>query len=578
MNTIAKKAVCVLLILAVVMGFAACKKNESETTQPADETTKAAQPVFTDAPGKVVKAETVYVNLEQTGAVKSVTVSDWLHTDRANVRVTDQTDLSDIVNVKGTVDPVFEGENLIWNMDSTDLYYRGYSEKPLPVNFEIKYYLNGTETAPESISGTDGQLKIEIRANNAAVREVTVDGISQTVYEPMLVIGGMLLNEAQFSNVRITNGKTIGDGTREIAFFVGLPGMAENLGLTDRDLEDIRTKVLSGVDFSDTFTIEADIHNAQFGNMYFAALPLSSLRGSLQLDETLSGVEGMLSSVNEVVSAIYAVDPQKLIDTLTTNSDKLSTLTGLIGDAKTLLEQNRALIDTITKYATPENVEKLKTLVEDLRGLDVDQYVTLLNSDEVKALVNDVNNVDFAKYQALLANPLFSAFFKDVSALMSDAETLMPQLQRISADVDSGKFKKVIDDSEALLPTFNALKQELSTGDAAKAVEQLPQTLQTLSSLFTTLQENREVLDTLSSVFSEENLQKLTDALSSSDDVQLNALLETVAGLTSDPAGAALRLKAIAETAKENQIYSTAPAGMQTSVMYVYQTPGIAVE
>ena len=79
-------------------------------------------------------------------------------------------------------------------------------------------------------------------------------------------------------------------------------------------------------------------------------------------------------------------------------------------------------------------------------------------------------------------------------------------------------------------------------------------------------------------VITEENLQKLTDALSSSDDVQLNALLETVAGLTSDPAGAALRLKAIAETAKENQIYSTAPAGMQTSVMYVYQTPGIAVE
>ena len=232
----------------------------------------------------------------------------------------------------------------------------------------------------------------------------------------------------------------------------------------------------------------------------------------------------------------------------------------------------------VTGSLNDEVLRSLDERLRYLRGLDVDQYVTLLNSDEVKALVNDVNNVDFTKYQALLSNPLFSAFFTDVSSLMADAETLMPQLQRISADVESGKFKKVIDDSEALLPTFNALKQELSTGDAAKAVEQLPQTLQTLSSLFTTLQENREVLDTLSAAFSEENMQKLTDALKSCDDAQLNALLETVAGLTSDPSGTALRLKAIAETAKENQIYSTAPAGMQTSVMYVYQTPGIAVE
>ena len=575
MKSILKKATAVLLVLAVLFSFAACGKKqtqEPETTEP--ET--APQPTFTETPGKVVKAETVYVNMDRTGAAKSVTVSDWLHTDRANVRVTDKTDLTDIIHVKGTVLPGTEGENLIWNMDSTDLYYRGYSDNPQPVTFDIKYFVNGTETVPESISGVDGQLKIEIRAANNSFRTVQVNGLDVKIYDPMVVVGGMILQESQFSNVRISNGKTIGDGSKEIAFFVGLPGMAESLGLSSEALEKLKNNVLAGVDFSDTFTIEADIHNAQFGNMYFAVLPLSSLEGTLQLDETLSGVERLLSSVNEVVSAIYSIDPEKLIDTLTTNSDKISTLTGLIKDAKNVYEENKALIDVITKYATEENVGRLQALAEDLKALNVEQYAALLNSEEVRALVGDVRNTDFTKYQALVSNPLFSAFFTDLSALMQDAEKVLPQLQPFVNDVIAGNFKKLMDDAESMMPTFNALSQELSSGDAAKAVEQLPQTLETLTNLFNTIQQNRDVINTLSTVFSEENVQKLTQALQESDDISINTVLESVSGLTADPAATAARLRAIAQSAKTQKIFSDAPVDMQTSVTYIYQTPGVA--
>lgn len=575
MNHPVKKILSLSLALSLLICLAACgKKQPAEEPLPEPET--AAQPVFTEAPGSVVKAETVYVNMEPGGAVKTVTVSDWLHTDRAEVRVEDKTDLAGIVNVKGVEQPVYEGDNLIWNMTSTDLYYRGYSDKRLPVNFEIKYYVNGSETAPESIAGVKGNLKIEIRAVNSAVRTVRIGGADAQIYEPMVVVGGMLLNESEFSNVRITNGKTIGDGTREIAFFVGLPGMAQSLGLSDADLKALKTDVLAGLDFSDTFTVEADIDNAHFGNMYFAVLPLSSLEGSLQLDETLSGVESLLTSVNEVVSAIYEIDPEKLIDTLTTNSDKISTLTDVIRDAKTVFDQNKALIDVVSRYATPENLEKLSALAEDVRALDLQKYTALLESDEVRALVEDARETDFSKYQALLANPLFSAFFSDLSDLAGDAEKVLPQLREISEDVNNGKLKKVIDDSEALLPTFGSLSEELSSGEAAAAVERLPQTVETLSSLFRTLQENREVVTTLSSVFSEENVKKLTDALAGAKDVKIDALLSSVSGLTKDPGITAARLKAIAEAAKENHVYSDAPAGMETSVLYVYQTPGVS--
>ena len=241
-----------------------------------------------------------------------------------------------------------------------------------------------------------------------------------------------------------------------------------------------------------------------------------------------------------------------------------------------MYEENKALIEVIRKYATEENVGRLQALAEDLKALNVEQYAALLNSEEVRALVGDVRNTDFTKYQALVSNPLFSAFFTDLSALMQDAEKVLPQLQPIVNDVNDGKFKKLMDDAESMMPTFNALSQELSSGDAAKAVEQLPQTLETLTNLFNTIQQNRDVINTLSTVFSEENVQKLTQALQESDDISINTVLESVSGLTADPAATAARLRAIAQSAKTQKIFSDAPVDMQTSVTYIYQTPGVA--
>ena len=80
------------------------------------------------------------------------------------------------------------------------------------------------------------------------------------------------------SDVSVVHGGSFGDGSREVAFGVLLPGMAQDLGLTDSDL------------LPDNFTITFQTTRFQIGEMYFVLLPLSTL----QMEDALSSVFGAL--------------------------------------------------------------------------------------------------------------------------------------------------------------------------------------------------------------------------------------------------------------------------------------------
>ena len=47
---------------------------------------------------EVSKAETVYINIDNSGAVENISVTDWLHTDKGEVCVSDTSDLENIEN------------------------------------------------------------------------------------------------------------------------------------------------------------------------------------------------------------------------------------------------------------------------------------------------------------------------------------------------------------------------------------------------------------------------------------------------------------------------------------------------
>ncbi len=68
------------------------------------------------------------------------------------------------------------------------------------------------------------------------------------------MISGMILSQENFSNVKVTNGKVISDGSRNIVVGVALPGLSESIGFSD-------TKDLKDIDIPEYVEVEADTTN-----------------------------------------------------------------------------------------------------------------------------------------------------------------------------------------------------------------------------------------------------------------------------------------------------------------------------
>ncbi len=91
------------------------------------------------------KEETVYVVLEPDGSVRSQTVSAHLHNESGLSGVADRSTLTDIENTHDTTAFTQAGEELHWDTDGTDVYYKGSTSRKAPVSAEITYELDGSD-------------------------------------------------------------------------------------------------------------------------------------------------------------------------------------------------------------------------------------------------------------------------------------------------------------------------------------------------------------------------------------------------------------------------------------------------
>lgn len=522
-----KKIMCVLLCASMLASFSACSKKgdngtEEETTAPNQSTeTKVS---YDTAATSYKKNETVYVNLASDGQVTSKIVTDWLHTDKAQTYIDDKSDLSDIKNVKSNVEPVKNKDGSYrWNMESTDLYYRGTTKKDLPVNFNITYYLDGKQTTAEKIAGKKGQVKMVITVNNESKKTVKIDGKDATIYTPFIVAGGMIIPEDKFSNVSVENGKTIGDGTKEIALMVGAPGLKESLNLSDDML-----KQLGDFNFSNTYTITADTEKFEITNMIFAVLPLSAIESGIEnnLPNTVSDVKNTLNEVQAVLDKFNSMNATELINKLFSNTDNLTELASSVSDVTKLYNDNKALLDVLEKYMTKENIAAIDKLIKDTDNTDLEQVAKLLN------------------------NPILQKFFKELPTLSKDME--------------------------AVMPIINGLSTDMQKPEVQKALNNLPQTIETLKKLKTTLDKNQDLFNTLGTTLDDDTMASLKGIMSSLDKILSENDLEAYAKLADDADDLIARAKAWIEAGQKYDIFTTKGAASSTSVMFVYETAAIS--
>lgn len=254
-----------------------------------------AAPAFA-ADATVEKKETSYLILNADGSVQEQITSDWLHSDDGFDAVTDESDLSDIQNLKSDVMPEQSGNTLKWTTDETDIYYQGKNSAQAPVGVSIEYTLDGKTVTADELKGQSGHLVATVKLTNNTGEEVTVNGKKRTVYTPFFTVAAAVLPSENFKNITTEHGLVESDSKTQVACYLAMPGMKEAVSDLLPDSFDKLDDLML-----DTLTLEADVMDCTVPTFLFAAAPSLS---DLDLDEVSDELGDTMDELTDAIDQL----------------------------------------------------------------------------------------------------------------------------------------------------------------------------------------------------------------------------------------------------------------------------------
>lgn len=158
------------------------------------------------------------------------------------------------------------------------------SDKALPVEMKITYYLNGDEISASELAGKSGHVKIKY--------EYTSSKYYQNKLVPFLAVTGLDLSSQTMTNLKLDNGKIVKESTDStLVAGYSFVGLNENLN----------------TDFLPSgFSVEADVENFELGTTYtlvtneiFTELDTSKLN---TIDEIIGQMNQLSSGLDQILS------------------------------------------------------------------------------------------------------------------------------------------------------------------------------------------------------------------------------------------------------------------------------------
>ena len=296
-----------------------------------------AMPAFAAGKSSFSKSETVYAVMNGDGSIKSTTVSEHLYSASGLANVTDKTTLTDIQNTESDAEFTQNGEELVWNTNDTDVYYKGNTDKALPIDVKVTYALDGQEAALEDIIGKSGHLTVTVALKNNETGTVNVNGKDRTIVTPLITAVGVILGE-DASNVTAEHGMIESAAKSSVAAFVTLPGVKDSLsGLLPDEVDSIEDYL------QDTVTVEADVEGFTCPQVMVACATSTAALGTSNVFD-LSSINDLTDGINQLNDAM-----SQLMDGASQLVDGTSQLAGgvlaLLDGANTLHNGAAALDD-----------------------------------------------------------------------------------------------------------------------------------------------------------------------------------------------------------------------------------------
>lgn len=600
-----------VLSLAVVAGSVAVY----HTTAPkADEKVQQEQSTldykelfgdFTFSENEVEKEESVYIISDATGKAVKTIVSDKLTNKNGESSLRDVSDLKDIINVKGDESFEANGTSLTWQANGNSISYQGTTEKTLPVEQKVTYFLDGKVISPEELAGKSGEVKIRFDFTNNTNYAVNVDGKGYKVKVPFAAISAVVLND-QFTNVEVTNAKIKDSDQSTLVLGYAMPGMTETLGMEEgkvpeffeikADVKDFKldvamTLVVNATNYASVDGLDFTGLSDLVSNLEDASNQLET--GSKDLSDGLTTLKG---SLVEFVEGMQTLNNSK--DALAGGVLQLQGSANTLNQATTTLK--KALEATLSekekntyKAMAVEGVDKKfeagtfeatqNMIYQGLRynadGTDSQLYLTLYNG----AVMSAVQKLPVAQIAAagsmdtvvnMIITQAGSTIQQTVEASLQMVAANMAQACQTAAQQAAG---------EALLQGIDAAK--------ASILSQITATQDNGYSFVTGMQALSDGTDTLANSVPAltEGITKLTDAslliqdgVNKLDDganqleagiLQFNeqAIDKLVSAYHGDVKDLADRFEAVLEAGEQYQIFTDKAEEMQGSVTFIYK-------
>ena len=283
-------------------------------------------PAFAASSSSFTKSENVYVVMNADGSVQSTTVSN----AGGLSSVTDVSSLTNIQNTESDAAFTQDGEKLVWNTDDTDVYYKGDTDRALPIGAKVTYTLDGTTDSLENLIGKSGHLTVTVDLTNNETGTATVNGKERTIVTPLVTAVGVIFGE-DASNLNADHGIVESAAKSNVAAFVCLPGVKDSLsGLLPDDLSAVEDYL------QDSVTVEADVENLAAPQIMLAAATSPDALGTDNVFD--------LDSINELTDGI-----QQLNDAMSQLMDGASQLEDGVSQ---LADGTLALLDGASQLNT----------------------------------------------------------------------------------------------------------------------------------------------------------------------------------------------------------------------------------
>ena len=392
--------------------------------------------VYTLPVAAFTKDETVYTNAKSNGEQYQTIVTDHLINEEDEKILKDMTNLLNIENTSGDEKFTQDGESLVWEADSNDIYYKGEIDQELPVKLNIKYELDGKEISSDEIAGKSGKVKITISFENKEEHEVQINGKTEKMYTPFVVATGTYINNDNNKNIEVTNGKAIDDGSKTMVVGLTFPGMQESLNI-DKDTLEIPTSI----------EITMETTNFEMNNIINYTTPKliedSELDIFSKLDDIYSKVETLQSASKQIENGA-----KTLSDGTTTYVEKSEEFN------QALNKFSNGVSSANTSYSSIDTgIKNLNAQVPDLTS------GTKSLSDNLGAVNNGVKTM----------SDMLDGSQESMTSLKKGAQNISGGLTQLSAAMKTtdyteqiNKINSQIDTNTKMITTLTTTKEQLN--------------------------------------------------------------------------------------------------------------------